>query len=61
MDIFPEGDRSSSPGLPYSATLGKTAASSPTPPGLGPSFPAYPIGSVRLDSLSMIEFMALST
>ena len=59
LDIFPEGDPSSSPGLLYSATLGKTAASSPTPPGLWPSLPAYPIGSVCLESLS--EFMALST
>jgi len=34
LDIFPEGDPSSSPGLPYSATLGTRAASSPTPTGL---------------------------
>ena len=34
MDIFPEGDPPSSPGLLYSATLGTRAASSPTPTGL---------------------------
>ena len=34
LDIFPEGDPSSSPGLLYSATLGKAAASSPTPIGV---------------------------
>ncbi len=33
---FPAGDPSSSPGLLYSATLGKTAAGCPTPTGLRP-------------------------
>jgi len=37
---FPEGDPFSSPGLLYSATLGKTAPNSPTPTGLCPMLPA---------------------
>ena len=41
MRIFPEGDLSSSPGLLYSATLGRTRMSSATPTGLWPSLPAY--------------------
>jgi hypothetical protein len=34
LDIFPEGDPSSSPGLLYSATLGKTASQFPHPNGV---------------------------
>jgi len=34
LDIFPEGDASSSPGLLYSATLGKMASEFPNPNGV---------------------------
>jgi hypothetical protein len=34
LDIFPEGDPSSSPGLLYSATLGKTASEARNPKGV---------------------------
>ncbi len=42
LQIFPERDSSSSPGLLYSATLGKRAASSATPSGLRRSSLLFP-------------------
>ena len=38
MDIFPEGDSSSSPGLLYSATLGKSASTFRNPNGVAALF-----------------------
>jgi hypothetical protein len=38
LDIFPEGDSASSPGLLYSATLGKMASEFPNPNGVAAGF-----------------------
>ncbi len=46
-NFSPKGILSSSPGLLYSATLGKTASALPNPTGVVAKLPAYPIG-IRL-------------
>ena len=55
---FPEGDPSYSPGLLYSATLGKAAEEFPNPNGVRPILVVYtdPAGSHCLELLSFIDF-----
>ena len=51
MDISPEGDPSSSPGLRYSATLGKMASEFPNPNGVvaKPARPRTPTRRIAFD------------
>jgi hypothetical protein len=59
LDIFPERGSGLQPRVAVLGYPGKDGGEFPNPTGVVAESPAYPIGSVCLESLS--EFMALST